>query len=82
MQSSDSGAITCNHHFKNLMEAFNSTSRYLGDLSLVRPTGVKLLELVCSGIQLYVLLSPYLCFISFLYLVLYIHVLGDDASIS
>ena len=34
----------------------------------------------CCGIQLYLLLSPYLCFISFLYLGLY--VLGDDALIS
>ena len=34
----------------------------------------------CSGMQLYVLLSPYLCFISFLYLDLY--VLGDDTLIS
>ena len=33
-----------------------------------------------SGIQFYLLLSPYLCFISLLYLGLY--VLGDDASIS
>ena len=32
-----------------------------------------------SGIQLYLLLSPYLCFISFLYLDLY--VLGVDALI-
>ena len=31
----------------------------------------------CSCIQFYLLLSPYLCFISFLYLDLY--VLGDDA---
>ena len=31
---------------------------------------------MCSGIQFYVLLIPYLCFISFLYLDLY--VLGDD----
>ena len=36
--------------------------------------------LFCSGIQFYLLLSPYLCFISFLYLDLY--VLGDDALIS
>ena len=35
---------------------------------------------MCSGIQFYVLLSPYLCFSSFLYLDLY--VLGDDAWIS
>ena len=32
------------------------------------------------GIQFYLLLSPYLCFISLLYLHLY--VLGDDALIS
>ena len=46
----------------------------------VRPTGVYLLGLFCSGIQFYLLLSPYLCFISFLYLDLY--VLGDDTLIS
>ena len=34
----------------------------------------------CSGIQFYLLLSPYLCFISLLYLDLY--VLGDNALIS
>ena len=33
----------------------------------VRPTGVRLLDFFCSGILFYVLLSPYLCFISFLY---------------
>ena len=38
------------------------------------------LDLFSSGIQFYLLLSPYLCFISFLYLDLY--VLGDDAFIS
>ena len=48
-------------------------------VSLVRPTGVQLFDFFCSDIQLYVLLSPYLCLISFLYLGLY--VLGD-ASIS
>ena len=31
----------------------------------------------CSSIQFYVLLSPYLCFISFLYPDLYVQ--GDDA---
>ena len=48
----------------------------------VEPTGVYmyLLDSFCSGIQFYLLLSPYLCFISFLYLDLY--VLGDDALIS
>ena len=34
----------------------------------------------CSGIQFYLLLSPYLCLISYLYLDLY--VLGDDTLIS
>ena len=46
----------------------------------VRTTGVYLLEFFCSGIQFYFLMSPYLCFISLLYLDLY--VLGDDALIS
>ena len=41
--------------------------------------GVYLLDFFCSGIQFYLLLSPYLCFISLLYLDLY--VLGDDALI-
>ena len=49
-------------------------------LAVVRPTRVNPLDFCCSGIQFYVLLSPYLCFISFLYLDLY--VLGDDAWIS
>ena len=43
-------------------------------------TGVYLLDLFCSCIQFYLLLSPYLCFISLLDLNLY--VLGDDALIS
>ena len=42
--------------------------------------GVYLLDFLCSGTQFYLLLSPYLCFISFLDLNLY--VLGDDAHIS
>ena len=46
----------------------------------VRPTGVYLLDFFCSSIQFYLLLSPYLCFISLLYLDFY--VLGDDALIS
>ena len=44
------------------------------------PTGVYLLDFFCSGIQFYLLLSPYLCFISLLYLDLYVW--GDDALIS
>ena len=43
----------------------------------VGPTGVNLMDFFCSAIQLYILLNPYLCFISLLYLNLY--VLGDDA---
>ena len=47
----------------------------------VGPTEVYLLDFFCSGIQFYLLMSPsYLCFISMLYLDLY--VLGDDALIS
>ena len=41
---------------------------------------VYLLDFFCSGIQFYVLLSPCLCFIYFLYLDLY--VLGDNSWIS
>ena len=46
----------------------------------VGPTGVYLLDFFCSSIQFYSLLSPYLSFISFLYLDLYIR--GVDAFIS
>ena len=46
----------------------------------VGPTGVYLLDLFCSSIQFYLLLSPYLCFISLLYLDFYVY--GDDALIS
>ena len=45
----------------------------------VRPTGVYLLDFFCSSIQFNLLLSPYPCFISLLYLDLY--VLGDDALV-
>ena len=56
--------------------------RWLGvdALAVFRPTGVYLSDFFCSGIQFYLLLSPYLCFISFLNLDLY--VLGDKALIS
>ena len=49
-------------------------------VSAVMPTRVELFDIICYGIQLYVLLSPYICFITFLYLDLY--VLGDDSWIS
>ena len=46
----------------------------------VGPSRFYLLDFFFSGIQFYLLLSPYLCFISLLLLDLY--VLGDDAMIS
>ena len=46
----------------------------------VGPTADYLLDFFCSGIEFYLLLSPYLCFISLLYLDLY--VLRDDALIN
>ena len=46
----------------------------------VGPTGIYLLNFFCSGIQFNLLWSPNPCFISLLYLDLY--VLGDDALIS
>ena len=45
-----------------------------------RPIGVYLLDFFCSVILFYLLLSPYLCFISLLVLDLY--GLGDVALIS
>ena len=45
----------------------------------VGPIVVYLLDFFCPVIQIYLLLSPCLCFISLLYLDLY--VLGDDALI-
>ena len=49
-------------------------------VSAVRPARVYLFDFFCYSIQLYVLLSPYFCFISFLYLDLF--VLGDESWIS
>ena len=51
-------------------------------MAVVEPTGVCLLNFFCSGIQFYVLLSPYLCFISFLYMYLDLYVLGEGAWVS
>ena len=45
-----------------------------------RPTGVYLLDFCYSGIQFYLQLSPYLCFISLLDL--YLYDLGDDSLIN
>ena len=49
-------------------------------LAVARPTRVYLLDFFCSSIQFYLLLNPYLCFISFLYLDLYVQ--GHDALMS
>ena len=46
----------------------------------VLPTGDYLLDFFCSGVRFYLLLSPYLYFVSLLYIDLY--VFGDDALIS
>ena len=45
------------------------------------PPGFTCLDFFCSGIQFYVLLSPYLYFLSPFY-ILILYVLGDDALIS
>ena len=49
-------------------------------LVVVRPTRVYLFDFFCSCMQLYVLMGPYIFFISLIHLDLY--VLGDDAWIS
>ena len=49
-------------------------------LLFVGPTRVYLLDFFSSGIPFFLLLSAYFCFISFLYLDLYI--LGGDELIS
>ena len=58
------------------MRDFDIHNALLSDRSL----RVYLLDFFGSGIQFYLLFSPYLCFISLLYFDLY--VLGDDALIS
>ena len=62
--------------------ADNSMRLHLSTLvvRLSGPSGFTCWIFLCSGIQFYLLLSPYLCFVSLLYLILY--VLGDDALIS
>ena len=59
----------------DVIDAFNTTSRYLDDI-----LSINNLYFDNMVSQIYLLLSPYLCFISLLYLDLY--VLGDDALIS
>ena len=62
---------------RNIQYVFKKLACLIGFVGL---TGVYLLDFFCSGIQFNLLLSPYPCFISLLYLDLY--VLGDDALIS
>ena len=49
-------------------------------VSVVGPTEIYLLDFFYYGIQLYILLSPYLGFYLFLYLGL--HLIGDETSIT
>ena len=65
-------------HVLNIFPAFPGRGLMLW--LFVGPTGVYLLDFFCSSIQFNLLLSPYPCFISLLYLDLY--VLGDDVLIS
>ena len=58
----------------------NETGHLVECVKLYGHSGVYLLDFFCSGNQFYLLLNPYLCFISLLYLDLY--VLGDGALIS
>ena len=67
-------------HLKYFLLKLSAACKCLRQGLFVGPTGVYLLDFFCSGIQFYLLLSPYLCFVSLLYLDLY--VLGDDALIS
>ena len=62
------------------MKEFGLEKIIFDKMTSMRTSGVYLLDFFCSGIQFYLLLSPYLCFISLLYLDLF--VLGDDALIS
>ena len=75
--------------FDFLFQQFNQTFVRGSDLRLYDGSDLRLevvsvvgqtLGFIYSGMQLYVLLSPYLCFIYFLYLDFY--VLEDDTSVS
>ena len=60
-----------------LAQEHKTVTAYSSNLDIIRFTslpdkasnvGVYLLDFFCSGNQFYLMLSPYLCFISFLYL--------------
>ena len=67
-------------HFYQIIFNSDPWSHRRFKVFFVGPTGIYLLDFFCSGIQFYLMLSPYFCLISLLYLDLY--VLGDDALIS
>ena len=73
--------ISCAIYAEPMFSAmiFNSLHHDVASVT-ANTTRVYLLDFFCSGIQFNLLLSPYPCFISLLYLDLY--VLGDDALIS
>ena len=72
-------AISRGNVYNVILQVNTATLRMLTYFILCL-TGVYLLDFFCSGIQFYLLLSPYLCFISLLYLDLY--VLGDVRGLS
>ena len=72
--------VKYNIGLKTLLQQGLSEPIFYGDLVYKFKIIVGKPNFFCSGIQFYLLLNPYLCFISLLYLDLY--VLGDDALIS
>ena len=74
--------VSCKVNVKGFTLTLQETRSILdfGLWLFVGPTGVYLLDFFFIGIQFNLLLSPNPCFISLLYLDLY--VLGDDALIS
>ena len=66
--------------FGNYLQQTTSAEDIFRCIFILGALRVNLLDFFCSGIQYNLLLSPYPCFISLLYLDLY--VLGDDALIS
>ena len=76
MEQFDTLPIQC-RHIEHMHEGVWSEKIIFDKMTAVR---TYLSDFFCSGIQFNLLLSPYPCFISLLYLDLY--VLGDDALIS
>ena len=77
--------LVSNNKTQKIVGSNNFSAQFIKIIShdalvVCRAYRVYLLDFFCSGIQFYLLLSPYLCLFSLLYLDLY--VLGDDAFIS